>query len=247
MAETKNSAMKFRGIIFDFNGVLWWDNHLQEQAWSQFAETILGGCLSAEAMVLQVHGRDNRHTLEYLIGSTLEVQRVEQLSEQKEKIYRELCLAQGDDFKLSPGAIDLLDNLAAHDIPRTIATASGRLNLDFFVEHLHLDQWFEIEKIVYDDGKRPGKPEPDIYLQAADLLGLIAGECVVVEDSLSGVQAAHAAGIGYIIAMRSSINYKGLDSVQGVNSVVDNLGQIPWEDLLDGSPNNLIIKEGYCG
>ena len=223
--------MKFRAIIFDFNGVLWWDNLLQEQAWLQFAEEHNGISLSDEEMVLQVHGRDNRHTLEYLTGSTLEDDKVDEMSEQKEKIYRSLCLAQGVEFKLSPGAIELLDALVGNGIHRTIATASGKPNLDFFVEHLHLDRWFEIENIVYDDGLRPGKPAADIYLQAAELLGLNPGDCVVVEDSLSGIQAAHAAGTGYVIAVGTGDGYKHMIGLQGVDLVVENLGQIPWKGL----------------
>ena len=230
--------MKFLGIIFDFNGVLWWDKHLQEQAWSHFAEQVKGDSLTSEEMAFQVHGRNNRHTLEFLAGTNLDHEQIEQLSGQKETIYRDLCLAQGDDFKLSPGAIDLLDDLVGNEIARAIATASGKDNLDFFVEYLHLDRWFENENIVYDDGMRPGKPAADIYLQAAEILGLNPEECVVVEDSLSGIQAAHAAGIGYVIAMSTGANYKHLIGLQGVNLVVENLKQIPWEELLDGSSRN---------
>ena len=78
--------MKFLGIIFDFNGVLWWDNHLQEQAWSQFAEQFSGIYLTSEEMASQVHGRNNRHTLEFLAGTNLDDEQIEQLSGQKETI-----------------------------------------------------------------------------------------------------------------------------------------------------------------
>ena len=223
--------MKFLGIIFDFNGVLWWDKHLQEQAWSQFAEQFNGISFTSEAMAVRVHGRNNQHTLEYLAGTSLDDKRLKQLSDQKETIYRDLCLAQGDDFKLPPGATDLLDDLVDNGIPHTIATASGKDNLDFFMEHLHLDQWFEIENILYDDGSIPGKPAADIYLQAAEILGLNPGDCVVVEDSLSGIQAAHAAGTGYVIAVGAGEGYEHMIGLQGVDLVVENLGQIPWKGL----------------
>jgi beta-phosphoglucomutase-like phosphatase (HAD superfamily) len=223
--------MKLLGMIFDFNGVLWWDKYLQEQAWSQFAEQFNGFSFTSEEMALRVHGRNNQHTLEYLTGTNLDDERLAQLSNQKETIYRDLCLAQGDDFKLSPGATDLLGDLVANGIPCSIATASGKDNLDFFVEYLHLDRWFEIENIVYDDGSRPGKPAADIYLQAAELLGLNPGDCVVVEDSLSGIQAAHAAGTGYIIVVSAGDGYEHMIGPQGVDLVVENLGQIPWKGL----------------
>lgn len=224
--------MRFQGIIFDFNGVLLWDGHLQERAWAQFSKEKRGLPFSQEEMALHVHGRNNQHTLGYLMGRTLKGTELHQLTQQKEEIYRQLCLDEGRDFRLSPGAVDLLDFLVANGIPHTIATASGRTNLEFFAQHLDLTRWFKMEQIVYDDGTRPGKPAPDIYLQAASNLGLAPARCVVVEDSRSGIQAAHAAGIGHIIALGPYHMHSLLADLEGVQGVVENLGQIPRDQLL---------------
>jgi beta-phosphoglucomutase-like phosphatase (HAD superfamily) len=140
--------MGYKGLIFDFNGVLWWDGPLQERSWKQFSAEIRGFPLTDEEIAVHVHGRTNRHTLEYLAGRTIDEDEIERLSERKERIYRQLCLDLGQEFKLSPGAIELLDFLMAGEIPHTIATASGRANVDFFVAHLHQDRWFDINRIV---------------------------------------------------------------------------------------------------
>jgi HAD superfamily hydrolase (TIGR01509 family) len=221
----------FKGIIFDFNGVLWWDSHLQARAWQQFSTEIRGWPFSAEEIDVHVHGRHNRYTLEYLTGRTIEGFELQQLAQQKETIYRRLCLDEGENFKLSPGAMELLDFLAAHHICHTIATASEKTNLDFFVKHFHLDQWFKIEQILYDDGTRPGKPAPDIYLQAARNLGLKPSNCVVVEDSRSGIRAAHTAGIGHIIALGPVPTQRQLAQLEGVNEVIESLQQLLKEEL----------------
>lgn len=223
--------VRFKGIIFDFNGVLWWDSHLQEQAWRQFSTRIRGTPFSEEEITVHVHGRNNRHTLEYLTGRALGDDERQQLTQQKESIYRQLCLDEGQNFSLSLGAVQLLDFLVAHRIPHTIATASERDNLDFFIARLHLDRWFDIEQIVYDDGTRAGKPAPDIYLHAASNLGLGPGSCVVVEDSRSGIQAAYSAGIGCIIALGPTPTHKQLAQLEGVSEVVESLQQIPKEEL----------------
>ncbi len=223
--------MTYLGIIFDFNGVLWWDSHLQEQAWQEFAQEQFGITLTGEIMETEVHGRNNRHTLEFLAGTPLDVQRVEQISSQKEALYRSLCLAQGDDFRLSPGAVDFLDVLGAYEVPRTIATASGHENLRFFIEHLRLERWFDPDLILYDDGLRPGKPAADIYLQAAKSLGLYPHDCVVVEDSTAGMQAARAAGIGYIIALMNDGRNSSMGMMKDIDLRDENLGQVPWNDL----------------
>jgi beta-phosphoglucomutase-like phosphatase (HAD superfamily) len=189
------------GIIFDFNGVLWWDNALQERAWCDFSAGLRGYPLDEVEMAEHVHGRNNRYTLQYLSGRPLSAQEIEAFSDQKEDTYRRLCLELGEGFRLSPGAESLLDFLVAGGIPRTIATASGKDNVDFFTRHLRLERWFELSRIVYDDGTLAGKPAPDFYLRAADRLDLPPERCIVVEDSLSGLLAARAAGIGRVFAL----------------------------------------------
>ena len=101
----------YSGMIFDFNGVLWWDNGLQEEAWRTFSARVRSSPLSTAEMAEHVHGRNNHYTLEYLSDGPLSAERGAQLSEQKETIYRQLCLAQENNFRLSPGAESLLDFL----------------------------------------------------------------------------------------------------------------------------------------
>jgi len=221
----------WQGIIFDLNGVLWWDGALQEQAWARFSAALRGRPLSPEEMALHVHGRNNQHTLEYLLSRSLAEGELERLSEEKEAIYRRLCLAEGAGFCLSPGAAPLLDWLAAHGVPRAIATASGRANVDFFREHLGLDRWFEAGAIVHDNGTMPCKPAPDLYCRAAQVLGLPPPGCVVVEDSLSGLEAARAAGTGLVVALGPPGEHAALAALPGVSLVVESLAHLPAGEL----------------
>jgi beta-phosphoglucomutase-like phosphatase (HAD superfamily) len=223
--------MKFKGIIFDFNGVLLWDSHLHVQAWQQFALKLRGYEFDNNELSIHVHGRTNSHILSYLTGRALQSQELSELIQMKETVYRNLCLSQGKLFALSPGATDLLDFLAKNNIPRTIATASEKTNLDFFITHLSLKQWFDINLIVYDDGQLPGKPLPDIYLKAASNLGLPPQECIVVEDAISGIQSAHAANIGHIIALGHQAMHQQLKACAGVSAVVESLEQLSKESL----------------
>ncbi len=222
------------GFIFDFNGVLWWDGHLQDRAWGEFSARLRGEPFSPEEMSMQVHGRYNRDTFEYLLGRPLNAAELACLTEEKEQIYRGLCLAEserhrrghGYGFRLSPGAVELLDRLVAQGIPRTIATASGRGNVDFFVAHLALDRWFDPERIVYDDGTLPGKPAPDLYLRAAHALGQPPACCLVVEDSRAGLEAARRAGIGHVVALGPKPQHEELRRLPGVDQVVESLQEL---------------------
>lgn len=221
----------FKGIVFDFNGVLWWDSHLQVEAWQRCAHSLRGKAFSEDELAIHMHGRTNSHVFSYLLGHNVVGEELANLTEDKESTYRQLCLSQGGLFALSPGAVDLLAFLTDHQIPLTIATASERTNLDFFVAHLELARWFHIPTIVYDDGVLPGKPAPDIYLRATHNLGLKPSDCVVVEDAYSGIEAARAAGIGHIIAIGPTSTHGKLSDIPGVDEVVENMGQLRKEEL----------------
>lgn len=218
--------MQFSGIIFDFNGVLWWDTPLQEAAWRQFSAEIRGTPLSATEITIHVHGRTNQHTLAYVSGQPITGADLTRLTQHKEGIYRHLCLQQAAEFKLSPQAIELLDYLVVNNIPHTIATASEKTNLDFFIEHLALEKWFDLEQIVFDDGERAGKPDPAIYREAAQRLGLKPAQCIVVEDSYSGLESAVAAKIGHVVALGNIETHAQLHAQNGVNQVVEHLGEL---------------------
>ena len=214
----------FKGMIFDFNGVLLWDSHLHELVWSEYAEQERGKPFSAEEIEQHLHGRVNKYILEYVQSRELSVAEALVQGEEKERLYREKCLGW-DGFKLSPGSVEFLNYLKANDIPRTIATASEIVNLRFFFEHLQLDKWFDFAQVVHDDGSFPGKPAPDIYLRAAKKLGLPPGECIVVEDAVSGIAAANAAGIGHIIGLCPDTSRQKYALLPGVKATITSFEQ----------------------
>jgi HAD superfamily hydrolase (TIGR01509 family) len=225
----------FDGVIFDFNGVLLWDNHLHEEAWRRFSAELRGYPLDDEEMRRQVHGRTNLDIFAYVLGRAVSRHEVQPLMDEKETIYRRLALEAIDDYRLSPGAVELLDDLAAAYVPRAIATSSPGVNVAFFIEHLDLHRWFAPEHIIYDRGLYPGKPAPDIYLEAAERLGLPPGRCVVVEDSIAGIQSARDAGCG-IVAIGPAAEHAALASLPGVGAVIEELGGFPraWIQDLTG-------------
>lgn len=224
---TPIDAPPFRGVLFDFNGVLFWDNPLHEEAWRRYSRQLRGRPMSDREMTEQVHGKVNRDIFTYVLGETPSDERLAVLIAEKEAIYRQLCLEADGVFRLSPGATGLLDFLVAAGIPHAIATSSPHQNLVFYVEHLDLHRWFGDEQLIYDRGAYPGKPAPDIYLEAAARLGLPPSACVVVEDSIAGIAAARAAGIGHIVALGPAASHAELGALPGVGTVITDLSQFP--------------------
>lgn len=211
---------KTRGFIFDFNGVLFWDTHLNDQAWRQYSKQLRDSEISDEEMVHKIHGRTNKHTITYLTGSDMDDRELAEHIENKENIYRQLCLDNHQEFTLAPGAVELLDYLKQRALPFTIATSSEIGNLRFYYKHLKLAKWFDIDIVVYDDGTMPSKPAPDIYIRAARKLQLEPTDCVVIEDSRSGILSAHNAGIGKIIAIGPHEKQAELATLPGVDETI---------------------------
>ncbi|MBR1390194.1 MAG: HAD family phosphatase [Lachnospiraceae bacterium] len=194
-----------KGIIFDFNGTMFFDEEFQNKAWKTFVKQKTGRDISDDEFQEYIHGRNADVSLPYLLQRNLTKQEVMDLEEEKELIYRRLCL-ESRDFKLADGLPRFLDDLTAAEIPHTIATASALANVRFFFENLNLYQWFRLEDVIYNDGTIPGKPEPDIYLRAADAIQVDISDCVIFEDAKSGIESAKRAGAGKIVGVASMLD-----------------------------------------
>ncbi|GAF38625.1 sugar phosphatase of HAD family protein [Agrilactobacillus composti DSM 18527 = JCM 14202] len=204
----------YQGVIFDFNGTLFKDSHQHEQAWQQIAQKYMHRRITPMEFAQYVHGRSNQTILKYLFKRTLTNHELHHLASEKEKLYRSICLANPDSFHLVPGATVFFDNLVKHGIPMTIATSATIDNVTFYFKHFHLAQWFDIQRIVYNTGDMPGKPDPTIFVQALNRLYLEPSATVVFEDALSGIQAAKNAQIKTIIGLVSSDNQPILQNCQ---------------------------------
>ncbi len=198
--------LPFKGIIFDFNGTLLLDSYLHEEAWIIIAAQLRTKPLTVKEFQLNGHGRTNKAIIIYLLERNPTNDELNSIVEEKESLYRKMSLENKANFKLAPGAIALLDSIKELCLPITIATGSYATNVDFYFEHLQLDKWFDRSLVVLDDGTYPGKPAPDIFRLAAQKLNLNTSECIVFEDSYSGISAAYNAGIGKVIAVEPELN-----------------------------------------
>ncbi len=120
-------------------------------------------------------------------------------SERKEELYRKACMANPDMFRLAPGTEVFLDQLQSRGIPFALASASIKINIDFFFESFALERWFRREDVVYDDGTYPDKGA--MHLAAAHKMGVPLSHCLLVEDSASSIRLAKKNGAGCIVAL----------------------------------------------
>jgi HAD superfamily hydrolase (TIGR01509 family) len=213
--------MNIKGVLFDFNGTMFYDGEIQETSWRAYLQRKIGRKVTEAEFQEYVHGRNADSTLPYFLGRDLSKKEIEELAEEKEITYRELCLADKNKFKLAGGLTEFLDYLKESKIPFTIATASGLNNVKFFFEHLDLAKWFDIYNVVYDNGTIQGKPEPEIYIRAANKIGIPINECMVFEDAKSGIMSAQRAGAYKIVGVASMLNKEAMLRIDGVDEVIE--------------------------
>jgi len=221
-----------KGIIFDFNGTLYWDSQLHYDAWREYSKMLRGYEFTNEEMRDKMFGHTNEDIIEYAIGKKPTKEMVEKYGKEKEALYRKRCLLEPEKFKLAPGAIEFLDYLVEKNIPRTIATMSEWDNVEFYIKEFNLEKWFDLDKIVYSDGTIPGKPAPDIFQIAAKKINLKPEDCLVVEDAIAGIKSAYTAGIGKIIAIASLEPVSFYEKIEGVDSIIKNFHEFD-KSLLD--------------
>lgn len=217
--------MQYKGIIFDFNGTLFWDSEKHLEAWREFSTRVRPYAFTDDEMREYMFGRTNEDILAYLIGNKPSAELVDKLGKEKEAVYRQMCRDDKENTHLAPFAVEFLDWLKENNIPRTIATMSDKDNVDFYIEEFGLEKWFDIDKIVYSDGKIKGKPAPDIYEIAASKLGLAPQDCIVIEDAVSGIESARAANIGKIIAIASMEPVSLYENIPAVSQIITSFSE----------------------
>lgn len=208
-----------KGVIFDFNGTMVFDSSIHRAVWRDFIPQHLGIEITDEQVDRTMLGRDNANIVRQYFGELPEAE-VTRLGKEKEAEYRRRCLLLPDVFKLVDGVVPFLDHLKQRGMPMTIATGSDFENVSFYFEHFGLDRWFDFDRVVYDDCTFPGKPSPDVYLLAAERLGLAPADCLVFEDSFSGIRAAHNAGIGHVAALSQVSPAPDCECSGGVDAVL---------------------------
>ena len=173
--------MNYKAIIFDFNGTLFFDNDKHVLAWGKISKLIRGRGISDEELHEQFNGTPNAKNIQYMMNNQATSEELKKYSLLKEEYYREFCKQDKASFHLVDGAVAFFDKLKELGIPFTIASASIKENIDFFVESFNLDKWIDPEMIIYDDGSYSNKV--NMFKDAAQKLKHNVKDILVFEDS----------------------------------------------------------------
>jgi HAD superfamily hydrolase (TIGR01509 family) len=177
-----------KALLLDMNGVVVDDMAFHERAWQALAADH-GRELSALEFRQQMSGRRNRDNLIHVFGA-LSDEQIRAYQKEKEEAYR---AAFRPHLAALPGLIDLLTQAQASGVRVALATSAPPANIDFVLDGLDLRARFDA--VVGEAEVQRAKPDPEIYLLAAQRVGAAPSECIVFEDSLAGVASGQAAGM----------------------------------------------------
>jgi beta-phosphoglucomutase family hydrolase len=186
-------------LIFDMDGVIVDSNPVHREAWVAFNRGY--GLETTPAMLERMYGKRNDEIIGDYFGDGLGLEEVVARSRAKEELYREMAGSRIEQMLL-PGLRAFLDRYRA--VPMAVASNAEPENVAFVLDRAGLRPYFR----VVVDGRQVihPKPHPDVYLRAAALLEVAPANCIVMEDSPTGVAAAKAAGMRVIGVRTTYVN-----------------------------------------
>ncbi|NER78689.1 MAG: HAD family phosphatase [Leptolyngbya sp. SIO1D8] len=178
-----------KALIFDMDGLMLESERLYQQAW-KIAASELGYELDA-ALYLSLVGRSNAEAEQAFVKVFGTGFPTAAFNAGWHAHWHTLIQSEG--VSLKPGLLQLLDWTEQQAIPKAVGTSSNFAEADLCLSAAGIRGRFST--VVTVDQVAAGKPEPDIFLEAANRLNIDPGQCLVLEDSNAGVQAAQSAGI----------------------------------------------------
>ena len=216
-----NSAKS--AVLFDMDGVLVDNMAYHKDSWFEFCR-LYGFHMTDDLFRGFVSGRVSKEVLEYIFNRPLSTEEVNHYTEEKEELYRTIYRPH---IKPTEGLVAFLDSLKSKQVAMAVGTSAPTSNIDFTLVTTGLKPYFD--KIVDASFVKKGKPDPEIYLKAAQLLNMPPQNCVVVEDSLLGIQAGINAGMKVIGITTTHIR----EELTQPHLLIDTFHEVTYDKVLE--------------
>ena len=177
------------GVIWDVDGTLVDTAEMHFLAWRRTCLEL--GREFTRADFAATFGRRNPEIMIELFGERFNASEVEEVSNRKEDYYRDATRADG--VALLPGVSALLNGLRAAGFRQAIGSSAPRENVDLILKLTGTAEFFDGISAC-EDAER-GKPDPQVFLIAAQHMGIPPEKCLVLEDAVAGIQAARNGGM----------------------------------------------------
>jgi beta-phosphoglucomutase family hydrolase len=207
------------GALFDWDGVIIDSSAQHEESWESLADEI-GKPLPPDHFV-RGFGMKNQVIIPDILRWTRDADEIERYSLRKEALYREIVRRDG--IRPLPGVRALLQRLADHGVPCSVASSTHRENIEAIFDATELRPFFQA--VVTAEDVRQGKPDPEVFLTGAQRIGRDPARCVVFEDAHVGIEAGLAAGCRVIAVATTN----PLAELHRAHLAVTGLDEVSWE------------------
>ena len=184
------STERFQAVLFDMDGTLVDNMGFHTKALLEMARKNFGQELEPDRVNREFSGMKGAEIFRILAGRPIAESETKAWEAEKEQLYRELYAPHMVPLR---DAEALLARLRQAGVRLAVASAAPRENLSFVLDGLELRDRFDV--VVGQDDAPRGKPAPDIFLAAAQRLGMDSSACLVFEDAVNGILGAKAAGM----------------------------------------------------
>ena len=210
--------MQFKAIIFDLDGVICFTDEYHYRAWKAMADDM--GIPFDRTVNNRLRGVSRMASLDIILekytGPALSQEEKEKLAQRKNDIYRE-SLKEMSPADLSAEVKETLEGLRALGLKLAIGSSSK--NTPFILGQIGLKDFFD----AVSDGNNitRSKPDPEVFVKAAQMLGIAPEACLVVEDAVSGAQAGHAGGMKVACLGDAAQHQAGDWNMQSIRELID--------------------------
>ncbi|WP_020404327.1 HAD family hydrolase [Gracilimonas tropica] len=215
---------EIEAILFDMDGVIVHSNPIHKEILIKFCEQ-KGVTLTEKKLREKVYGRTNQDWIPNVFGKVSQ-ETINAYTDEKEQMFRDVFKPKEH---IVPGFIEFLDRLDAAGIKKVVATSAPAENADLILEELGITDRFDA--VLNSSHVTKSKPDPEPYLKAARAVGVNPENCIVFEDSISGVQSGKNAG-AVVVGVATTHSHKEMSTCALVIDDFEGLSVGQLEDLL---------------
>jgi len=215
MTEYQNYA-----VLWDMDGVLVDTGEFHFQSWKETFDEL--DISFTREDFRKTFGMNNAGILEWLFGRKPGPDELTRISDRKESLFRELIKGKAEPL---PGILSWLNQFQDWGLKQAITSSAPYKNIEVLVAELGIEKYFDAMISAFD---LPGKPNPDVFLKAANTLQTKSQNCIVIEDAIAGVEGAKRAGMKCIAVTTTN----PASALEKADCIFDNLGKMSKEDFL---------------
>jgi beta-phosphoglucomutase family hydrolase len=212
---------KLQAVIWDMDGVLVDSEHVHFDSWRVVFKK--HGLTFDDSSLTEIFGMNSGQVIRRIGAGHLPDEDIVRLIEEKDRIFQDWIKKKA---QFLPGAREWLETFSSDGLPQALASSSSPDSIDVILGALGARQYF---KIILSGRDLPSKPDPHLFLLAAQRLRVQPEECLVIEDAVVGVSAAKSAGMT-CLAVATTNHTEALHAADLVRA---SLEDVRYDDILN--------------